>query len=122
MIERRRFSRIVYKAPATLTQDEHQVDASIKDLSLHGLLVACDESDSLDLKPLSIRFSLPDSDVTIELVGRIIAKNDHILRVSIEHIDLESISHIKRIVELNVGDDKLLHREIEHLSDLGEHS
>lgn len=122
MIERRRFSRIVYQAPATLTQDEHQVDASIKDLSLHGLLVACDESDSLDLKPLSIRFSLPDSDVTIELVGRIIAKNDHILRVSIEHIDLESISHIKRIVELNVGDDKLLHREIEHLSDLGEHS
>ncbi|OZT82227.1 pilus assembly protein PilZ, partial [Vibrio sp. 03_296] len=42
------------------------------------------------------------------------------IRLKITHIDIDSISHLKRLVELNVGDDTLLHREIEHLSDLGD--
>ena len=35
MIERRRFSRIVYQAQAVITQETTQVDASVNDLSLH---------------------------------------------------------------------------------------
>ena len=42
------------------------------------------------------------------------------MRLRIEHLDIDSISHLKRLVELNVGDDELLYREIEHLTDLGE--
>ncbi|MEZ9333247.1 PilZ domain-containing protein, partial [Vibrio sp. 10N.286.51.A4] len=41
------------------------------------------------------------------------------MRLRIEHLDIDSISHLKRLVELNVGDDELLYREIEHLTDLG---
>ena len=32
-----------------------------------------------------------------------------------EHIDLDSISHLKRLVELNLGDEDLLHRELHAL-------
>jgi len=65
---------------------------------------------------------LTDSDITIQLQGKIVGVVQDLVRVTIEHIDIESIGHIKRMVELNVGDDELLHREIEHLSDLGEYS
>ena len=123
MIERRRFSRIVYQALAVVTQGNTQVEASVKDLSLHGLLLTCPDHTSLDtLNPISVQFQLPDSEITIQLTGKITGSDQDLIRITIEHIDLDSISHIKRLVELNVGDDELLHREIEHLSDLGEFS
>ncbi|GAB2637326.1 PilZ domain-containing protein [Vibrio panuliri] len=123
MIERRRFSRIVYQAIAVVSQGENQVEASVKDLSLHGLLLSSSQSNQLDLtQPIEVKFQLPESDISIELKGRIISEEQGLTRVIIEHIDIDSISHIKRIIELNVGDDQLLHREIEQLSDLAEYS
>ena len=123
MIERRRFSRVVYQAQAVLTQESTKVHALVSDLSLHGLLVTCDESTLLDAgKQVDVEFSLSGSDVSIQLVGNIVGLNNNVIRISIDHIDIESIGHLKRLVELNVGDDDLLHREIEHLSDLGEYT
>ncbi|KJY83721.1 pilus assembly protein PilZ [Vibrio galatheae] len=123
MIERRRFSRIVYQTQATLTQDTTSIVALVSDLSLHGLLVSSEQSSLLDRdKPVNVEFSLAGSDVTIQLVGNIVGLNNNVIRLSIDHIDIESIGHLKRLVELNVGDDELLHRDIEHLSDLGEYT
>ncbi|WP_425666413.1 PilZ domain-containing protein [Vibrio tubiashii] len=123
MIERRRFSRIVYQTQATLTQESAVVNALVCDLSLHGLLLTSEQSDQLDTnKQVDVEFSLAGSDVTIQLVGNIVGLNNNVIRVSIDHIDIESIGHLKRLVELNVGDDDLLHRDIEHLSDLGEYT
>lgn len=123
MIERRRFSRIVYQAPAILTQDSQQFESSVSDLSLHGLLLTCEQSQQLSSgKQVQVEFSLPDSDITIQLIGLIVGVNGTVIRLSINHIDIDSIGHLKRLVELNVGDDELLHRNIEHLSDLGEYT
>ncbi|MCG9727352.1 PilZ domain-containing protein [Vibrio brasiliensis] len=123
MIERRRFSRIVYQAQALLKQESTQVTALVSDLSLHGLLMTSEQSDLLDSgKQVDVEFSLPGSDVTIQLVGNIVGLNNNVIRLSIDHIDIESIGHLRRLVELNVGDDDLLHRDIEHLSDLGEYT
>lgn len=123
MIERRRFSRIVYRTQTTLTQGMNAIDASICDLSLHGLLVSSDQSATLDVsEQVNVEFSLPGSDVTIQLVGNIVGVNNNMIRLKIDHIDIESIGHLKRLIELNVGDDELLHRDIEHLSDLGEYT
>ena len=33
-----------------------------------------------------------------------------------EHIDLDSISHLRRLVELNLGDPDILDRELSELS------
>ncbi|VAX04921.1 hypothetical protein MNBD_GAMMA20-584, partial [hydrothermal vent metagenome] len=43
------------------------------------------------------------------------SENDHI-GFRCEHIDLESISHLRRLVELNLGDAKLLDRELSALT------
>ncbi|MCL9781367.1 PilZ domain-containing protein [Vibrio sp. S4M6] len=123
MAERRRFSRIIYQAPATIKQGGTVVEANIQDLSLHGLLLSVDEKNTeLNCDILAdIEFTLPSSDIVISLVANLIGIKKNIIHASIDHIDLESIAHIRRLVELNVGNDDLLHRELEHLSDLGEH-
>lgn len=122
MIERRRFSRIVYQAPAKLSQGDLNMVAYVNDLSLRGLLLTVTDADLLSEKSiLNVEFTLPESDITIQLNGTIVNLDGHTLRMSIEYIDIDSIAHIKRLVELNVGDSQLLYREIEHLSDLGDY-
>ena len=120
MAERRRFSRIIYQVPAKASQDRLQLNGFVQDLSLHGVLLHCDDALLFNHSlPLHVSFQLNDSDVVIQLEASIISTNNTSMRLRIEHLDIDSISHLKRLVELNVGDDELLHREIEHLSDLG---
>ena len=122
MIERRRFSRIVYQTQARLSQGSSKIEALLSDLSLHGLLLSSQEAHLLSGdQQIKVEFSLA-GDVSIELVGNIVGLNGNVIRISIDHIDIDSIGHLKRLVELNVGDDKLLHRDIEHLSDLGQYT
>lgn len=123
MIERRRFSRIIYQAPATLTQGDYQLTTCIQDLSLKGLLLWAVDEPELDKNSIvDVAFTLPDSDIAINLSATLIMQNERILHLKIDHIDIESIGHLRRLVELNVGSDELLHRELEHLVDLADYA
>jgi hypothetical protein len=42
---------------------------------------------------------------------------DDLLGFVCRHIDLESISHLRRLVELNLGDESLLERELAALGE-----
>ncbi len=42
MTERRRFSRIIYQVSALVEQSDLALQATIQDLSLHGLLLRAD--------------------------------------------------------------------------------
>lgn len=120
MIERRQFSRVVYQVPVKLSQGQVNISGSIQDLSLHGLLIQCNELQQLsDNVPVQVSFTLTNSDIKIQLEATIVSTINTSMRLRIEHLDIDSISHLKRLVELNVGDDELLYREIKHLTDLG---
>lgn len=120
MVERRRFSRIIYQAPAVINQGEYELQTTIQDLSLHGLLLSAEQVPDLVVhSSVNVSFTLPESDITIHLQAEVLSTQNDIVRLKIDNIDIDSISHLKRLVELNVGNDRLLHREIEHLSDLG---
>lgn len=121
MAERRRFSRIMYQVPALIRQGQNVLPTTIQDLSLHGLLLRTDSIHTLDNNDtVLVNFTLSDSDIDISLEAVIVGFDQQTIRLKITHIDIDSISHLKRLVELNVGDDALLYREIEHLSDSGD--
>ncbi|MFL9782572.1 PilZ domain-containing protein [Vibrio cyclitrophicus] len=120
MIERRQFSRVVYQVPTELSQGPVNVSGSVQDLSLHGLLIQCDDFQQLSHDiPVQVSFTLANSDINIQLEATIVSTINTSMRLRIEHLDIDSISQLKRLIELNVGDDELLYREIEHLTDLG---
>lgn len=122
MTERRRFSRIIYQAPALITRDGHSIAAAVQDLSLHGVLLSLiDEERFLPGEELEVNIPLPESEVIISLAAQVVSIEGSSLRMRISNIDIDSIAHLRRLVELNVGDDSLLHREIEHLADLADH-
>ncbi|PQJ88428.1 PilZ domain-containing protein [Aliivibrio sifiae] len=119
MIERRKFSRVVYQANAIILHNGTSLNGSLIDLSLHGLLVALD--DDCELEPnekMTVRFTLNESDIHIIAECKLINKTDNTLRLCISHIDIDSISHLKRLVELNVGNSDLLLRQLSELTTL----
>ena len=72
------------------------------------------------LQPVEVGFSFIQSEQTMRLNADVISIADNEVRLKISNIDIDSISQLKRFIELNVGNNELLNRELEHLSDLGE--
>ncbi|YCO03178.1 PilZ domain-containing protein [Vibrio sp. VNB-15] len=121
MTERRRFSRIIYQVSALVEQSDLALQATIQDLSLHGLLLRAENANSLESSlPVEVAFSFAQSEQVMQLTADIIAVADNEIRLKIINIDIDSISQLKRFIELNVGNNELLNRELEYLSDLGE--
>ncbi|MGR5151284.1 PilZ domain-containing protein [Photobacterium swingsii] len=119
MVERRHFKRIMYQAPATLHQTDGNWQTDVRDLSLQGILITRPTGwhPSRD-NTYTITFCLHECDIELSMETQLVDNNEDCLRMKIHHIDIDSASHLKRLVELNVGTDELLHRELEHLTDL----
>lgn len=111
--DRRRFTRVPFDARTLLRQEGVDIEVQLIDLSLHGLLVL--EPESWDHVSKDAQFN-----AVIELAeGSQIRMDVHLahaeeglLGFECDHIDLDSISHLKRLIALNTGDEKLLEREL----------
>lgn len=111
-IERRRFKRIAFDAKTELRQGTERWPVKLLDLSLKGLLI---EKPSPWLGDASKAFNVDvklgsQEDVVMEIK---LAHDDHAqLGFVCTHIGLESISHLRRLIELNLGDQEELEREL----------
>lgn len=110
--DRRRFQRIDFNAPCLLIQGKRQWPVELHDLSLKGLMVAPPgDWDANHERPFEVRIKLGnEAEVTMEV--RLARSQNRYLGFICTHIDLDSISHLRRLVELNLGDETLLEREL----------
>ena len=113
--ERRRFHRFDFEARVRLYSGSRQWETELIDISLKGLLLRRPE-DWEGAKGDSYR-------VEIRLEGHVVISMSvtvaHVAfdRVGFlcERIDMDSFVHLKRLVELNLGDPSLLTRELSQL-------
>ncbi|WP_137818260.1 PilZ domain-containing protein [Pseudomonas sp. 2FG] len=113
--ERRRFQRIAFDASTELAQGERRWTVELHDLSLKGLLVKrprdwhCDPD-----QPFEARIELSaEAQVSMEVL--LIHTQQDLLGFVCRHIDLDSIGHLRRLIELNLGDETLLECELASL-------
>jgi hypothetical protein len=115
--ERRHFTRIPMDGRVTLSCDGREWQTQMLDISLKGALLqrpAGYEGRSGD--SCSVTLQLEAQGVTIAMQGSVAHCEQEHLGFHCEHIDLDSISHLKRLVELNLGDEALLERELTELA------
>ena len=111
--EQRRFKRIPFDMPGRIVST---TTVRVIDVSLKGALIVKppkwkgSKGDSL-----SIEIPLDSGEAVIRMDTRIAHIEAERLGLACEHIDLDSITHLRRLVELNLGDDELLHRELAEL-------
>lgn len=118
--ERRIFSRINFDAWAELRQGDSHWHAPLLDLSLKGLLVLEPEDwRKADTDAPLIAAIHLDNHLAIEMHVRLRHREGGHLGFECESIDLDSITNLRRLVELNLGDPELLERQ---LGALGAHA
>lgn len=116
MAERRHFTRIFYLTAAKLTQGANQWHTQLVDVSLQGaLLLRPEEWSPGDDKEYEISFMLGGSDIEIRMQVELTHVASKKLGFYCHHIDIDSATHLKRMIELNIGEEQLLYRELEQL-------
>jgi len=110
--EKRHNQRILFDSPANVRAGVGDWSGNVIDISLQGALVKT---------PLGWTGTVGDEcTVEIKLDGDVVitmeAKISHIemdyVGLHCEHIDIDSATHLRRLVELNLGDEELLNREL----------
>ena len=95
-----------------MTTQEHVV-ARVLDLSLKGALLELPaDSHASAGVPCLLRLPLNESGVHIAMAGEVAHVSGHRAGVLCRSIDLESITHLRRLVEMNMGDPALLERDL----------
>jgi hypothetical protein len=114
--ERRRFERVATDKPATLVEHDTRHAATVIDVSLRGLLLELDG----DWRPaigsqVRAHVRLDDESFNIGMDGVVAHVNGSRVGVQCVGIDIDSATRLRRMVELNLGDDQLLDRNLEQL-------
>ena len=105
--DQRRFHRILFQTPARLHSDGRDFACRVVDLSIHGCLLQA----AVPLPGhgrLEIELA-PDRHIALQ-VHRVHQCGDRAGFVC-DHIDLEDLGELRRLVELNLGDSTLLERD-----------
>lgn len=114
--ERRRFLRIQFDGITELILNEQKHRVELLDLSLKGALIKsetplpCQPSDQFQLC-----IHLTDNDQTLSFDTSLVRIIDNNYGLRFNTIDLDTLTHLRRIMELNLGDENLLERELDHL-------
>ena len=115
--ERRRFHRFAFDAPTEIVQGERHWVVELHDVSLKGLLIKRPQQWNGDPNhPFNVSIQLSD-DARVQMEVVLTRTHDGLLGFVCRHIDLDSISHLRRLVELNLGDETLLERELAALGE-----
>ncbi len=116
--ERRHYSRIAFHAPASLVFPDSTSAVVVVDLSLKGALIRIAENTSIKCgETCMLHVFLNESELNhqISLEARVAHVNEGYVGLVCISIDLDSVTHLRRLVELNLGDPNLLERELSAL-------
>ncbi len=114
--ERRRFSRITFHRPAELEALAGNAACEVLDVSLKGALVEAPAGFRGEVgQACKLTIRLDAQDAVVRMDGQIVHREGVQVGIRCTGLDLDSIAHLRRIVELNLGDDAMLHRELSAL-------
>lgn len=113
--DRRQFWRAAFRSPVQLVDKSGSHPAELVDISLKGALVKVPPQWPGQLHE-GCRLTLKLADDALIAMQTLVAHVEG-RRVGLhcESIDLDSITHLRRLVELNAGDPSLLDRELQAL-------
>lgn len=113
--DRRRFTRIAFGAVVSLSQGTKTIETHLVDLSLNGVLVDTPKDYAFSTQEaIDIQIALSD-DITITMHTRLAHNSSAFLGFECESIDMESIAHLRRLVELNLDDPEACERILDEL-------
>lgn len=117
--EQRHFTRIPFDTSVALTNTRtgYKTKAELLDISFKGVLISKPAGwQGIDNEHYALNLQLAGNEIEINLdVIAVHSEQDHI-GFKTEHMDLETATNLRRLVELNLGNEDLLERELSELT------
>ena len=112
----RRFSRIEFDAEVRLINDKGLWESKLIDISLKGMLLTVPRIWEAEIGDHYLTEIFADNEETvIRMEVTITHIGERQVGFQCKYIDLDSVSHLRRLVELNIGDPEILYRELSEL-------
>ena len=114
--ERRNYNRIPFNAEILMQCGHEEWSCNLLDISLKGMLVEPPESLDIDLsKPCGMALFLGDN-VAIHARVNVTHSSNGNWGLKWLQIDVTSLQHLRRLIELNTNNPAMLTRELSELS------
>ena len=113
MNERRNFQRVPFTTEAEIIYSGKIYPGELLDISFQGALVL-----GKDLIPLAggnqcdLSIHLVDSEITLRFAADIIHQRENRIGLKFISEDAETATHLRRLLELNIGSSEALDREV----------
>ncbi len=113
---RRHFSRVPFVAEIVMQCGDEEWTCNLLDISLNGMLVEPPSNIKLNPnKPCAVALFLPD-DVVINARAKIKHTDTDYWRLQYLSIDMESLNHLRQLLERSFHDPDMINREITQLN------
>lgn len=113
--ERRRFWRAAFHSPARLVTESNLLSAQLVDVSLKGALLELPEGEAVSMgEKCRLHLDLAEQE-GISMWSTAVHVEGRHLGLRCDSLDLDSATHLRRLVELNAGDPAILERDISAL-------
>jgi hypothetical protein len=115
-VEKRRFTRIPFTATAHVVSADGSWYSKLVDVSLKGALISCPQDWKAELgEHFLLEIILDNSDVVISMEASVAHVDPDNVGFNCINIGLDSISHLRRLIDFNLGSDEMLERELHSL-------
>ena len=116
---RRNFSRVKFDSTAFINLGTTRIQAHLVDISLRGALVALIDDVVIEKgKNCQFEFHLNETEIVLFVNAMVVFSNAQDIGLKFDNIDLESMIHLRRLVELNIGDPDQIQKELFFLASL----
>ncbi|MBC6904012.1 PilZ domain-containing protein [Saccharophagus sp. K07] len=113
--ERRNFSRIPFDGDVRLLQEGKQYQAQLQDISVNGVLISTPADYHLRTDiPCTLQVTLAD-DVIITMQVTLVHSSSAFLGFHCTSIDMDSMVHLRRLIEINLGEPGAAERVLAEL-------
>ena len=112
----RHYSRVPFDAKVTLHVKDRELSVHLIDIALKGALVESDGAQALAINdPCQLVLALAHGEEVITMAGRIAHLKGPHVGVECLEIDINSLTLLRRLIELNTGDAERTNQELSHL-------
>ncbi|MGI5309170.1 PilZ domain-containing protein [Rheinheimera sp. WS51] len=115
-MKKRQFSRINFNGIAYLDMASYSCQTEVLNLSLKGALVKRPLNWPVAFpNKMQLRLVLNDYPIQLNMQVNVAHQTEQVLGLHCQTIDIESASHFRRLLQLNLGDADMLDLELSQL-------
>lgn len=114
---RRRFSRVAFASEGLLFLPDGEYPVEVVDLSLKGALIRPTTPLFARIgSPCTLKIRLDQAGTSIRMETTVVHRDADLVGLACREIDVDSVTHLRRLLALNLGDEALAERELSRLS------